>query len=251
MNDIIVSLLLTTYNSEKNLPLTLASIENQDYHNIEVVIKDGGSADTTLDIIKQYADTSKNKVIWESKQDAGLYDAMNQAFKMSSGDVIAVFNDQYTDNGAISKYVEAIQSNDDVVGAHSDLVYASEGKIVRKWHMGNSGAIHFGWMPGHPTLYLKRSVYEMYGLYDTSYESSSDYEFMIRFLKDGNKLAYVPEVLISMFHGGDSTSTSSLKGYIRSFKEGHRALASNGVKMAFVADISRTVRVIFQFLIKR
>ena len=108
------------------------------------------------------------------------------------------------------------------------------------------GDINEGWMPGHPTLYLKRWVYETYGLYDTSYICSADYEFMVRILKDRKvKLAYVPQVLVRMFYGG--TSTGSAGSYWISVKEGHRALRQNNIHFAWLLIFRRTLIVLKQF----
>ena len=126
-----VSLILTTYNSKENLEKTLASIESQDYYNVEVVIKDGCSTDGTLDVIKGYKDKSKYAVICESKPDTGIYDAMNQGYAMCSGDVIVFFNDVFTESAVISKMVAIIEDNPQCVGAHADLVYKNGEKIVR------------------------------------------------------------------------------------------------------------------------
>ena len=122
-------------------------------------------------------------------------------------------------------------------------------RVVRRWHQGQ-GRIRFGWMPGHPTLYLRKSVYDRFGLYKTDYRISADYEFMIRILKDGGvRLSYLPEVLIYMSHGG--TSTNSLGAYLAGMKEGHRALKENGVRFAWFTDLCRTLRVLAQFVKKK
>ena len=241
-----VSLILTTYNCRDNLIKTLKSIEEQDYTNIEIVIKDGVSTDGTLDIIQEFATTHDN-VIWKSEPDTGIYDALNQGYLMSTGDIIAVFNDLYTSPKAVSKFVRAIEDGGaDCMGAHADLVYADEEKVIRYWKMGH-GRISQGWMPGHPTLYLKREVYEKYGLYDTKYKCSADFEFMVRMLKDNQvKLAYIPEVLIKMFYGG--TSTSSVGGYWVSIKESYEALRKNKVHFASIIILKRTIKVLFQFM---
>lgn len=240
-----VSLILTTYNSKDNLKETLESIEKQDYQEVEVVIKDGGSIDGTIDIIQNYQEKSKYIVKWESKQDAGIYDAMNQGYNLCSGDVIVFFNDVFINDSIISKMVGVIERNPDCVGAHADLIYKDGEKIIRKWNMGE-GSIYHGWMPGHPTLFLKREIYEKYGKYDTSYKIAADYEFMIRFLKDKeNKLAYLPEIIVSMFYGG--TSNGGI-GYLVSLREGHRALKKNGIKRVLYIDIRRIVRVLLQFI---
>ena len=108
------------------------------------------------------------------------------------------------------------------------------------------GKLETGWMPGNPTLFLKREIYEQYGTYDIRYRCAADYEFMVRFLKDErNRLAYVPEVLIAMFYGG--TSNAGLRNYLVSFKEGYLALRKNGVPMPLLVTVRRTLRVLTQF----
>lgn len=240
-----VSLILTTYNSKDNLIKTLRSIEEQDYPAIEVIIKDGGSTDGTVDVIRNYQEKSKHTVIWESRPDTGIYDAMNQGYELSTGEVIVFFNDLFTGTQAVRKMMGVIKENPSCVGAHADLVYKDGDKIVRKWHMGE-GDIYQGWMPGHPTLFLKREIYEKYGLYNTSYKISADYEFMIRFLKEKeNKLAYLPETIVSMFYGGTSNQGF---GYLLSLKEGHKALKTNRIKKSYYIDVRRIIRVLLQFI---
>lgn len=241
-----VSLILTTYNSMDNLKQTLNSIDKQDYSDLEVVIKDGGSTDGTVEVIQEYATNGKYEVKWESKPDTGIYDAMNQGYQLSTGRIIVFFNDVFTESSAVRKMVELIRKTPDCVGAHADLVYKDGDKVVRKWKMGE-GSIYHGWMPGHPTLFLKREIYEKYGLYRTDFKISADYEFMIRFLKDReNRLAYLPEIIVSMFYGG--TSSGGLSNYLLSLKEGHRALQMNKVKWASYIDVRRTVKVLMQFV---
>lgn len=251
-----VSLLVTTYNVKNDLAVTLAGIEQQDYAPIEVVIVDGGSCDGTVDIIREFAERHPEReqtegdraltVRWITEPDKGLYDAMNKAWAMCSGDIVAVCNDRLCTADTVTKLVGAIeQGGENCVGAHADLVYVEGERIVRTWHMGN-GRITDGWMPGHPTLFLKREIYERYGTYDTGYRCAADYEFMVRFLKDEkNRLAYVPEVLIAMYYGG--TSNAGLRNYLVSFKEGYLALKTNGVPHPLLITVKRTIRVLRQF----
>lgn len=245
-----VSLLVTVYNVKESLPVTLASIEEQDYGEIETVIVDGGSTDGTVELIRQFAARMEDRpgfsVRWVSEPDKGLYDAMNKAYRMSTGEVLAVCNDKLCKPYAVSRLVSALENGGPhCVGAHSDLVYVEGERIVRQWDMGQ-GRIAEGWMPGHPTLFLRRAVYEKYGSYDTAYHCAADYEFMVRFLKDEeNTLAYVPEVLVAMFYGG--TSNAGLGNYLVSFKEGYQALKKNGVPRPFWITMRRTVRVLAQF----
>ncbi len=244
-----VSLILTTYNSEQHLPKTLKSIEMQSYPAIEVIIKDGVSTDGTIDIIKKYKKESRFQVKWCATRDKGIYDAMNQGYEMSSGDVIVFFNDIFLNGQVVAKMMDVIEANPSCIGAHADLIYATDERVVRYWKMGPQKDLRLGWLPGHPTLFLKRGIYDKYGLYDPDYKISADYEFMIRFLKDKeNRLAYLPETIIRMYYGG--TSTSSSVSYLTSLREGHKALKANGIKCAALIDIFRTCRVLWQFLPK-
>lgn len=251
-----VSLLVTTYNVKNDLAVTLAGIEQQDYAPIEVVIVDGGSRDGTVEMIREFAgghpeserrtDDRAMTVRWISEPDKGLYDAMNKAWDMCSGDIVAVCNDRLCTADTVTKLVSAIeQGGENCIGAHADLVYVEGERVVRTWHMGN-GRLADGWMPGHPTLFLKREIYERYGTYDIRYRCAADYEFMVRFLKDEkNRLAYVPEVLIAMYYGG--TSNAGLRNYLVSFKEGYLALKTNGVPHPLLITVKRTIRVLRQF----
>lgn len=242
-----VSLILTTYNCIENLKRTLESIEMQDYPKVEVIIVDGHSTDGTVDVIGEYETQSKYKVKWLSEKDQGIYDAMNKGYRLSTGEVIAFFNDLFLSEHAVRWMIEAISAGS-YEGSHADLVYATDDKVIRYWKMGK-GNIRQGWMPGHPTLYLKREVYEKYGLYDISYHCSADYEFMVRILRNNDvRLAYVPTTILRMYYGG--TSTNSMGSYWLSVKEGHRALVSNGIKNAWLIDLKRTLRVLWQFVRK-
>ncbi len=248
-----VSLILTTYNCKDKLIQTFESIEEQDYPLIEVVVKDGNSQDGTVDIIRRYVDSSKFSVKWTSERDRGIYDAMNQGFLLSTGDIVVFFNDIFLGKSAVTKMVSCIETvnpdtGEEFAGAHADLVYMDGERVVRTWKMGQ-GTIEKGWMPGHPTLFLKREIYDKYGLYDTRFKISADYEFMIRFLKGGqNRLAYLPETIVSMFYGG--TSSGGFNSYLLSLREGHRALRMNGIKRAWLVDIRRSIRVLKQFSLK-
>lgn len=240
-----VSLILTSYNCKDSIFRTLCSIEMQDYPFIEVIIVDGLSTDGTIDVIKEYEKNTKYTYKWVSEKDSGIYDAMNKGLRMAKGSVIAFFNDLFLISNAVSLMMQSLQC-EGTDGVHADLIYATDKRVVRYWKMGQ-GKISAGWMPGHPTLYLRRQVYEKYGNYNSGYKCSADYEFMIRILKDNTvKLSYVPITIIKMYYGG--TSTKNVGSYMVSLKEAHMALKSNNVKFAWLIDIRRTIRVFAQFL---
>lgn len=239
-----VSLILTTYNSKDNFIKTYKSICQQSYPNIEIIVVDGASTDGTKEEIKWLAQENST-MKWISEKDTGIYNAMNKGLSMASGDVIAFFNDEFLVETAVEQYIRKIVDCN-VEGVHSDLIYRDvKGKVIRRWRMGE-GDIRRGWLPGHPTLYLKREVYEKYGGYKEDYRCAADYEFMVRIMKDGKvKLAYIPETLIAMLYGG--TSNSGLKAYLVSFKEGIRALKENNIGGAYWITLLRIFKVIMQF----
>lgn len=239
-----VSLVVTTYNCKENFLKTYRSICDQTYSNLEIVVVDGNSQDGTKEVIEECAKCD-SRIKWISEKDSGIYDAMNKGVKMSSGDIIAVCNDEYTDCTAIEQYVDCIERGN-YDGVHSDLVYADQsGNIVRKWKMG-VGKIQMGWMPAHPSLFLKREIYEKYGEYKENYKCSADYEFIVRILKTGViQLGYIPKSLISMFYGG--TSSNGIVAYWTSMKESYRALKENNIKYPWWIIGCRILRVLLQF----
>ena len=242
-----VSIVTTTYNDRENLEKIIRQVRSQDYENLEYIIVDGGSADGTLEVIRQAQKDFGERLKWISQPDKGIYDALNKGLKMSSGEILGCCFDEFAGPDVVAKMVD-IMEREGTDGVHGDLDYVDGERVVRRWRQGQ-GKLVFGWMPGHPTLYLRRSVYENFGYYRTDYRISADYEFMIRILKDGKvRLSYLPEVLIRMSHGG--TSTNSLGAYLAGMKEGHRALKENEIPMAAFTDFCRTLRVLAQFVKK-
>ena len=164
---------------------------------------------------------------------------------MATGDIIGCCFDRLASEHVISRMVDAIL-REGTDGVHGDLCYMDGERIVRKWHQGQ-GSIRTGWLPGHPTLYLRREVYERFGVYRTDYRISADYEFMVRILyRSQVRLSYIPDILVYMSYGG--TSTGSFGAYLESLKEGHRALKENGVPFAWFTDLCRICRVLLQFV---
>ena len=242
-----VSVVTTTYNDIENLKRILAEVKRQTYPNIEHIIVDGGSTDGTVDLLKELEEKEPGRMSWMSEKDNGISDAINKGICMATGDIVGCCFDRYADEGVLMRMVE-IMEKEGTDGVHGDLCYMDGDRIVRKWHQGQ-GVIRSGWMPGHPTLYLKKEVYDKFGLYRTDYRISGDYEFMVRILyRKEVTLSYLPEILIYMSHGG--TSTNSLGAYVESMMEGHRALVENHVPFAWVTDLCRVVRVLSQFVIR-
>lgn len=242
-----VSIITTTYQDADNLSKIIDRVKAQDYPDIEYIIVDGGSKDHTQDVIKEAEQFFGERLKWISEPDRGIYDAINKGLKMATGDIIGLMFDTFTSEHVISRMVD-VMLKEGTDGVHGDINYVDGDRIVRKWRMGQ-GSIRTGWMPGHPTLYLKREVYETYGFYKEDYRIAADYEFIVRILKDKKvTLSYIPEVLVNMFYGG--TSTGGISNYVDSFRESLRALKENQVHFALFINILRTFRVVLQFVRK-
>lgn len=252
MSDKKISIITTTYQDVSHLKKVVEGIKNQDYPRLEYIIVDGGSTDGTVEYLKELEkDFSygwpERKVRWISEKDNGIYDALNKGIRMATGDIIGPMFDKFSNPRVLSDMISVIEK-EGTDGVHGDLYYVDEqDNPIRKWKMGNTKTIRDGWMPAHPTLYLKKEVYDKFGVYKTDYRIAADYEYMIRILKDNQvRLSYIPEVLVHMFYGG--TSSGGLKNYILSFQEGKRALEENQMKGAFFITVKRTLIVLMQFV---
>lgn len=245
-----ISIITVCFNSEQTIKDTLDSVLSQDYTNYEYLIIDGKSKDNTLKIIKEYEPKFNGKLKYISEKDNGLYDAMNKGIKMATGDIIGIINsdDIIASNNVFRTVVNKIkETNCD--GVYSNLLIKDENleKIVRNFKSGK-GNYKLGWYPPHPTLYLKRTIYDKYGYFDLKYRIAADYDFMVRIMKNNAKLEYINMHFTYMRSGGKSTA--GFKGYLKSFKESYDVLKKNKIKFPLVVNIIRTIVVIFQAIIK-
>jgi glycosyltransferase involved in cell wall biosynthesis len=244
-----VSIITATYNSGKTIEDTLRSVASQSYGNIEHIIIDGNSSDNTLELVSNFKHVSKIL----SEKDVGIYDAMNKGLKLATGDIIAILNsdDFYTSDDVISNVVKALE-NAEFDGTYGDLDYVHEddtSKVFRKWKSGeyDSNSFYNGWMPPHPTLFVKRHVYNKCGLFNINLKSAADYEFILRaFMKNEFKFKYLPQVMVHMRIGG--MSNASLKNRIKANNEDRLAWKINDLKPHFYTLYLKPLRKIFQFL---
>ncbi len=244
-----VSIITVTYNSADTLQDCIDSVANQSYKNIEHIVIDGNSKDNTLEIIQKNTSVSR----YLSESDNGLYDAMNKGLKLASGDIIGILNsdDIYDNKDVISDVVNALGLNE---ALYTDLCYVdfNDTNILRRyWKSGKYNRISFeyGWMPPHPTLFLKKEVYEKHGYFNLDLKSAADYELMLRFLyKERIKPVYLPKIIVKMRQGG--ISNQSLKHRIKANKEDRKAWKINGLKMPFFLPILKPLRKIHQYFQK-
>jgi len=207
-----ISIITVCYNSAKTIEDTLKSVASQKDLNIEHIVIDGASTDETLQIIKQH--DSVTRLI--SEPDKGIYDAMNKGISLATGDVIGTLNadDFYMDDHVLSD-VAKIFLDPNIDACYGDLLYVSEANTdhaVRFWKSTNykHGLFKSGWMPAHPTFFVRKNVYERLGNFDLNYKIAADFELLFRF-NEKNKVntKYLPKVLVKMRLGGTTNKNVS------------------------------------------
>jgi len=246
-----ISIITVTYNSAKTISDTLQSISSQDYADIEHIIVDGNSQDETLQLVREF--THVSKVI--SEKDDGIYHAMNKGITLATGDVIGILNsdDVYAQSDVLSK-IANLFADINIKACYGDLQYVKASaidKVVRSWKSGKfkPSYFYFGWMPPHPTFFVRKEVYEKVGLFNTSLKSAADYELMLRILfKNQFQAAYLPEILVKMRTGG--VSNSSLVQRVLANRQDRLAWKINELKPYFFTLYLKPLRKIFQFLKK-
>jgi len=223
-----ISVVTATWNCVQTLPDCLASVARQTYPRIEHIIVDGASTDGTVDLVKQHIDQI---AIFKSERDKGIYDALNKGIRLATGDVVGFLHadDLYASDDVLAKVAAAFE-DPSVCAVYGDLQYVSQNntaKVVRHWQSNpfNQRDLGWGWMPAHPTLYVRREWYARIGGFDISYRIAADYHSILKlFMQPDFKTVYLPEVLVTMRLGG--ASNQSLKAIIRKSKEDWRALRS-------------------------
>lgn len=242
-----ISVVTIAYNSAATIERTIQSVLAQQGVEVEYIVVDGLSKDNTVDIIKAYAHGISH---WISEPDKGIYDAMNKGVQMATGDVVGMLNadDYFADEFALQRVVEAFQNND-CDATYADLHYKNGAKTTRVWKSGSykPGAFKRGWMPPHPTFYMKKSCYEKLGFYRTDMRSAADYELMLRMIhKHEVKLHYIPQVQVFMEVGG--VSNANVKNRLNANKEDQRAWEVNDLKMPWLLPILKPLRKVGQWL---
>ena len=249
-----VSIITATYNSEKTLEFCMNSVLNQTYSDIEYIIVDGGSKDNTTNLIKAKAKEFPN-IIWSSEPDKGIYDALNKGIAKATGDVIGfVHSDDYlADNDIMSQIIHVFKDKE-VDGVYGDLHYVSYENpdiVIRNWKSQpfQPKLLKRGWMPAHPTLFLKRDVYETQGNFNLTYKIAADYDFILRVFNSSKyTFHYLPKTVVKMRVGG--ASNKSLKNLIMKTKEDFKAAKTNHLSFPLSVIIMKNLSKIPQWLKK-
>ena len=245
------SIVTTTFNSDKTVRDTFESVLNQTYKDYEYWIIDGASKDETIEIIKEYETKFDGRMKWVSEPDKGIYDAMSKGFQKCNGEILMLINsdDLFARNDALQLVAERFESCKDTDCVYADLFYVSQNNIqniVRVWKTGNQRPFSKGWLPAHPTFYVKRDIYKKYGYFDLTFPLAADFELMLRFVEKYHiKLAYLEESLVKMRLGG--ATSQNLKNIYKQNKECYRAFKKNKIKCSPFYILYRFLPKINQF----
>lgn len=221
-----ISVITATWNSGKTIEDTIKSVLEQTYTDVEHIIKDGGSKDDTVAICEDYRKrfyssgeklAKTMKIV--SEKDGGIYDAMNKGIELASGDIIGILNsdDFYTSNGVLQRVADEFEKNPELEAVYGDIHFVKDEDLKKCTRYYSSGyfrpwMLRFGFMPAHPSFYVRREVYEKYGLYDLDFRTSSDFEWMVRlFAKHQIRAKYLKMDFVTMREGGESTAGMEAK----------------------------------------
>lgn len=226
-----ISIITVVFNRAETIGQALGSVAAQGYQDVEHIVIDGASTDSTLSEVQKFARPGLRVI---SEPDNGIYDALNKGITAATGEVVGLMHsDDFFANPAVLEKVARKFSETGATAVYGDLDYVSArdpDRIIRHWKAGSYSRrkLACGWMPPHPSLFLRSEVFNRFGGYDTSYRIAADYEAILRwFGSDGMKPAYIPEVLVKMRVGGESNR--SLERILRKSREDYRALRSSGV----------------------
>lgn len=243
-----VTIITSCYNREQTIRGCIESVLSQDYLDIEYIVVDGASKDNSLSIINEYKDKI-SKII--SEPDHGMYEAINKGIRAATGDVIGlVHSDDFLfSNQTVSHIVQRFEET------HADFLYGdglfvnpeNTDKVVRNWIGGTYRLwkVRHGWLPLHPTCYIRREVMERKGLYNESYKIAADSDFLFRYLLGGElSVTYLKEYIVRMRMGGLSTDSARRK---QMWKEDIRLYQSHGMNPT-VTKIEKMMWKVPQFI---
>jgi glycosyltransferase involved in cell wall biosynthesis len=247
-----ISIITATFNSESTIQQTIDSVLSQQGVDVEHIIVDGGSIDGTMAAVGRYPHIRK-KI---SEPDRGMYDAMNKGIAMAEGDVIGILNsdDVYHDPYVLSSVSKTFR-DDEVDVAYGDLEYVSgrnADKVLRYWRAGSyrKGLFKLGWMPPHPSFFVRREAYLRHGRFNLELGTAADYELMLRFMHlHGLKPAYIDRVLVRMRSGGASNESFSARW--KANRNDLKAWGVNGIKPYWFTIYLKPMRKIGQFMMRR
>lgn len=230
-----ISIITATFNSGETIRDTIESVLRQSYTDFEYIIKDGGSKDDTLRIVKEYALEFGDRLKVISEPDKGIYDAMNKGLQLATGDVVGLLNsdDFYTSDDVLNTIADAFSTEHNLDAVYGDIHFVKDEDLTKCVRYYSSNLFHrswmrFGFMPAHPSFYCKKSCYEKFGFFDTSFKIAADFENLLRLIFKGRiKTKYIKKDFVTMRTGGASTAGFNSRRTI--MMEHLRAFKKNGI----------------------
>ncbi|HBU06917.1 MAG TPA: glycosyl transferase [Candidatus Magasanikbacteria bacterium] len=247
-----LSIITVSYNSAETIEDTIKSVIAQNYSDLEYIIVDGGSKDSTLQIVDKYRDKIAKIV---SEPDKGIYDAMNKGINMATGEVVGIINsDDFYFNDQIFNNIISQFENTSSDAVYGDIIYVNRKDIkkqVRFWRAGEykEEKLNCGWIMPHPAFFVKKEIYNKFGLFNLDFRIAADYGLMLRFLKNGLKVNYLPQTFVCMREGG--FSGQSYKQRKKGWQELKKAWAINNFKIPRFFITRRILSKIKQYLFKK
>ena len=243
-----ISIITVVKNNKLDINDCINSVLRQTHGNVEYIIIDGGSTDGTVDIIKEYESRIAK---WISETDHGIYDAMNKGISMATGDLIGFLNadDVYCDSGVLEN-IALVMVDQDVDACYSDLVYVDRhdlNKVVRYWRSRGfkNGSFKKGWVPAHPTFFVRKKIYDQYGGFDLDYRLAADFELMARLIEHHRiRVNYIPKTFVKMRTGG--ATNKSFTNIVRQNVEILLACRKNNIRISPVSYVFHKSIIRFQ-----
>ncbi len=247
-----ISIITVAYNAATSIGATLKSVAAQTHPDVEHIVIDGGSTDGTLECIASRGQHLAHVV---SEPDRGIYDAMNKGIRLASGDIIGILNadDVYADDQILAR-IAALMAAEPLDAVYGDVVFFAPDRpaiTVRRYSSRRfaPARIAWGWMPAHPTLFLRREVFDRFGLYRPDFRIAGDYELVARIFKDDNlRYRYLPEVLVRMSTGG--ASTGGWRSSLLLNREVLRACRGNGISTNWFMLLSKYPIKMLEYFLK-
>ena len=247
-----VTIITAVYNGAEHIQSCIESVLSQDYPNIEYIVIDGASKDNTLEIVRSFGNKIAHVV---SEKDKGMYDAMNKGLRLATGDIVGILNsdDFYANNHIISDIVAAFNSSK-ADSLYADIAFVSKDNLDKMVRYYSSASFkpwkfRFGYMPAHPSFFLKREMYEKYGLFKTDYKLCADFDLIVR-LYHTYKIShvYLPKMVVKMRMGGKSNQ--SLKNIMLLNREILRGCLENGIRSNLAFIYLKYITKVFELLKK-
>lgn len=248
-----ISIITTSYNSAHTLRDTMESVLRQTYTDYEYIVVDGASKDGTVDIIREYEPRFEGRMRWVSEPDRGIYDAMNKGVAMATGDVVGLLNsdDFYASDDILATIASEFSKSGNLDAIYGDVHYVDETdttKVVRYYSSRKftRKRMLMGYMPAHPSFYVRRECYEKYGSFDTSYRVAADFENLLRLIYV-NKIhtRYVAKDFVAMRMGG--ASSSGFSSYLRIAADHFSAFKKNGLRPKYILYFLRYAKKLLEF----